>query len=322
MTGGKAFSWRPMEPGDAADWAALLAATEIADGGSGFFSERDLLEMFDDPYRDFARGSTAIYDGTTMVGCSVLAARSTADPVHEMRCHGRVHPRYRNRGLGGQLLDWAEEAAVQLHEDRHPGRRMSLSGSCRQDNASAVALYEKHGYHATRWMHLMAMDLSAPLSLTSVPAGVEIVGFTPDRSGDALLVRNEAFRDHWGSTVTTAEAWAHATEAEAFRSAFSSLAYAEGEPLGLVLAFEHDAYAEATGIRDLYIGIVGTRRAGRNRGIASAMLTRALAKGRDAGFTQSSLNVDADSLTGAVGLYERIGFTTEYTTVSQTKTLR
>jgi len=210
MTSGETFTWRPMEPGDVTAWAALLAAIQAVDGDLDFFCERDLLEMFDDPNRDFACGSVAIFDGTTMIGFCVLVARSAADPVHEMRYSGGMHPQYRQRGHSGQLLDWAEKTAVVFHEDRHPGLPLSLSGWCRQDNPSAVALYEAHGYHATRRMHGMAIDLSVPV-LTSAPADIEIVGFTPERSGDALLIRNESFRDHWGSTEHTAETWAHMT---------------------------------------------------------------------------------------------------------------
>jgi mycothiol synthase len=71
----------------------------------------------------------------------------------------------------------------------------------------------------------------------------------------------------------------------------------------------------------LLAALVGTRRAGRNRGIASALLSRALADGKAAGFGTSSLVVDADSLTGAVGLYKRIGYTVERTGISQSKQL-
>jgi hypothetical protein len=42
-----------------------------------------------------------------------------------------------------------------------------------------------------------------------------------------------------------------------FRSDFSFLAYADGEPLGFIIGHENDAYAEATGIRDLCIPLVG-----------------------------------------------------------------
>jgi len=316
------FSWRPIEPGDVAEWTALVAEIQAADGGSEYFSEQDQLELFDNPSHDFARGSVVVLDGTVMAGYCLLTKRTAADPVHVMRHWGGVHPRYRNSGLGGQLLQWAEQASVPLHEDLFSGHPLSLSGFCLQGNGPAADLFESHGYRLVRWMHEMAIDLSQPLREAPVaPPGVEIVGFTPERSQDARLVRDEAFRDHWGSTETTAEGWAHGTGSQAFRPACSFVAYEAGEPLGVILAFEYDAYLEATGIRDLYIAIVGTRRAGRKRGIASALVARALAQAQAAGFVRASLGVQADSMTGAVGLYERIGFAIDHSDAYYEKAL-
>jgi mycothiol synthase len=312
------FSWRPIEPGDVSEWTALVAAIQAADGGSEYFSEQDQLELFDDPSHDFPRGSVAVLDGSVMAGFCLLMKRSAADPVHVMRHWGGVHPRYRRRGLGSELLEWAEKAAVPIHEDAFGGHPLSLSGFCMPGND----LLESHGYQPVRWMHEMTIDLSQPLRDAPSPApGVEIAGFTPERSQDARLVRDESFHDHWGSTETTAEGWAHATGSQAFRPACSFVAYEAGEPLGVILAFEYDAYREATGIRDLYIGIVGTRRAGRKRGIASALVARALTQAQAAGFVRASLGVQSDSMTGAVGLYERIGFTIDHSVAYYEKTL-
>jgi len=310
-----------MEPGDAGAWAVLLAAIRDVDRSWEYFTEQDLLEDFSDPGRDFARGSMAIHDGNTMIGYGDLATRTAADPVHGMRYEGGVHPAYRGRGLGGQLLDWAETAAIPLHRERHPGRPLSLSGDCMSHNAGAVALYAAHGYHPERWFHGMVRDLKSALPEFPAPAGVEIVGFTPQLSEGARLIRNEAFRDHWGSTETTVEGWAHFLGYSAFRPALSFLAYADGEPLGFIIGHEYDAYTETTGIRELHIALVGTRRAGRKRGIASALLARALTEARAAGYTAASLGVDAHSLTGALGLYEQAGFTVEHTSITQTKPL-
>ena len=321
MGGNGGFTWRPIEPGDAANWATLLNAISATDQDSDYFTEQDLLEEFGDPDQDFARGSVAIYDRSTMAGFGLLACRTAADPIHEMWYWGGVSPAYRGHGLGGRLLDWAEQAAVPLHQERYPGRPLSLTGSCLSHNDGAVALYAAHGYRPARWFHEMARDLSAALPGVPAPAGVEITGFTPERSQDARLIRNEAFRDHWGSTVTTAEGWAHYLAASAFRPALSFLAYSGGEPLGLVIAHEYDAYTEATGTRDVYIALVGTRRAGRNRGIASALLARVLTGARATGFASATLGVDADSATGALGLYERAGFTVVHTSITQMKPL-
>jgi mycothiol synthase len=79
--------------------------------------------------------------------------------VHE----GGVHPSYRGRGLGSELLNWAEHAAVPLHEQRFPGRPLSLSSACLSTNAAAVALHEQRGYQPVRWFHDMVRDLSQPI---------------------------------------------------------------------------------------------------------------------------------------------------------------
>ena len=313
------LSWRPIEPADVAEWAVLLAAIEAVDRQDEYYGEQDLLEELSYPYGDFARGSVAVYDGGTMVGYCVLTAQSTADPVHEMRQQGGVHPAYRSRGLGGQLLGWAETAALPLHKERYPGRPLTLSGSCISRSAGTVDLYAAHGYRQVRWFHGMTKDLIAALPDVPAPAGVQIVGFTPARSQDALLVFNEAFRDHWGSIENNAEQWAYHTGEQAFRPVLSFLAYADDEPLGVIICYEYDAATEATGIRDLHISLIGTRRAGRRRGIASALLFRAFAAATAAGLTTASLGVDADSPTGALGLYERAGFTVTDTWIAQQK---
>jgi mycothiol synthase len=172
-----------------------------------------------------------------------------------------------------------------------------------------------------RWFNSMVRDLSAPIPQAVIPAGVQITGYTSGQADAALLVRNESFRDHWGSTDTSAENWARSLAHSAFRPGFSFLAYEGSEPLGLLLSHEYDVYNAKSGRRDLYIAIVGTRAAGRKRGIATALLVTAMAAGRAAGYESASLSVDADSLTGAVGLYERVGFGVDATWITYSKQL-
>jgi mycothiol synthase len=301
--------------------AGLIAAIESVDHQDEHLGEQDLLEEFDDPEADYPRGSTAVYDGDTMVGGCVLRPRTRAEPVHEMPHFGGVHPAYRERGIGSALLDWAERAAVPLHERRFPGHRLTLVGQCLARNDGAVTLFREHGYRQTRWFLRMSYDLANGLPAARVPAGIDIVGFTADRSQDARLVRDDAFRDHWGSTEDTDETWAHFIASQAFRPAYSFLAYDGSEPLGLIVSHEYDSYTRATGRRELYIPTVATRRAGRGRGIATALLSQALHAARSDGLVKAVLDVDADSPTGAVGLYQRAGFVVTDTSISHVKPL-
>ena len=320
MSNTGALSWRPIEAADVPACAVLLAAIEEVDQTGDVFGEEDLLETFRAPGRDYPRGSLCVHDGEVMVGYSCLAPGS-ADQVHQMSLFGGVHPAYRRQGIGSRLLDWAELAAVPLHKERHPGLPLSISAWCSAGDAGASALYASRGFRPARWYHLMAADLTVPGLSAPVPTGVHIVAFTAELAEDARLVRNEAFLDHGQADQMTSDEWAHFLSYNAFRSAFSYLAYDGAEPLAVLIGREYDAYTELTGILDLYIAVVATRSSARNRGIASALLSRALADARSAGFTAASLTVSADSPTGAFGLYQRAGFAIRTTSVMQVKDL-
>ena len=296
---------------------AILEADEDDD----ILGEEDLADEFADPLVDYDRGSIAVYDGDLMVAYNTVMSASTAEPVHEMRQHGGVRLEYRGRGLGCDLLDWSERVAPVLHEERFPGQPMTLGAGCLATNASAMTLFADHGYRQSRWFHQMTRDLSADLSQPELPEGVEFAGFSDANSADALFVRNEAFRDHWSPSDTTPESWAFHLRLRTFRPEYSFIAYLDGEPIGLVLAHEYEAYNKAKGIRDLYIPQVATRRAGRKRGIASALLTTTLTAAKADGFDTATLDVDADSPTGAVGLYQRLEFAVRDTKIAHRKSL-
>ncbi len=315
------FETRPLTSAQAGAWAELWNAICVADGDNEFMSEQDLLEDFDNPTYDFEKGSIALYDGATMVGYGGVATRESADSEHEMRQFGGVHPAYRRRGIGAQVLAWCEQAAPVLHQARFPELPLALNGSCLVKNSTAMALFGKLGYTQARWFHEMRLDLHAAAPVATAPADVQVLDCTADRSADARLVTNESFRDHWGSTESSEETWAVYLGSNSFRPSLSFIGYLDAEPVSVVLSGEYEAYNEATGTREVYFNVVGTRRSGRGRGIASALLSTALATAKAQGYDTASLNVDADSPTGALGLYERLGFAVIDTSVTQRKLL-
>lgn len=297
------FQWRPLRESDASAWAELMAIVAKADGDEEDEDETAVVESFGDPYRDYEYGSVGVFDGTALIGYGVLTSRPVAEPRHEMRHSGGVHPSFRGKGIGGELLDWAESTARPLHTERFPGRPLSLQSGCVSGNMAAVALHEARGYQPVRVFQVMIRDLSAPIAEAELADELRAEEFTAQRSEDARLVRNEAFRDHWGSIAVPAESWARMRSASSFRSGFSFVVYEGADPLGMLISHDHGP--------DLYIALVGTRAAGRKRGIATALVSMALTRAKAAGHATASLSVDADSLTGAVGVYERLGFTTK-----------
>jgi ribosomal protein S18 acetylase RimI-like enzyme len=68
---------------------------------------------------------------------------------------------------------------------------------------------------------------------------------------------------------------------------------------------------EGLGLKRGWLDSVFTRRPWRRRGLARALIARSLAALRERGMTSAILGVDADNPTGALGLYEGIGFAVE-----------
>jgi mycothiol synthase len=307
---GGALAWRPITKDQTRAWADLFDAMEEADRQDLHIAEHELREELDDPGSDFPDGSIAAWDGDLMVAFGQVFTRDTAEAVHEMRLFGGVRPSHRRRGIGRQLVAWGERAAPPLHQKKFPDLPLNLQGWCYSKNPGEIALFAACGYQQIRWWRRMNRDLSEPLPERAAdPDGIQIVGFTADRAEEARLVRNAAFRDHWGSSESTAESWAHHLAEVGFRPQFSFLAYdRDGRALGMLHSEEFDSDTKANGHRDVHVGLVGTRREARGRGIASALVSRVLTAAKADGCANAWLLVDSESPSGAVGLYERLGF--------------
>src|SRR5699024_7668119 len=73
---------------------------------------------------------------------------------------------------------------------------------------------------------------------------------------------------------------------------------------------------DSSGAEGTYIDYIGVHRMARGRGVAKSLLHTVLADAARRGRNRVSLEVDADSPTGADGLYTSMGWVTTYRTES------
>ncbi|HSR87293.1 MAG TPA: GNAT family N-acetyltransferase [Streptosporangiaceae bacterium] len=316
-----AIRWRALTVEDGAEWARLLLAVERSYGTEDFVGAEDLVEDLRDPDVDPERGTIAAFSQGSMIAYAGLRPSPTMTGRHEIALYGAVHPSYRGRGLGTRVLAWAEQAALPLHQERHPGRPLALSADCPGGQEDALALFASAGYQQVRWFHFMSRDLTGAVPDRPLAEGVRIAGYAAEFSQAARRVRDEAFGGHGGSAQTTAESWQHFVGHERFRPAFSFVAYLGDGPVGVLIANEYDAFRQATGRRECFVATVGVTGQARGRGIASALLGRSLAAARADGCDIATLYVGADSPTGTLTLYEHAGFTRQRTSVTLIKDL-
>jgi ribosomal protein S18 acetylase RimI-like enzyme len=106
------------------------------------------------------------------------------------------------------------------------------------------------------------------------------------------------------------------TGQRAFRPDLSVLALEDDVVVGYALAYLYEADTRATGKRRLHLGQVGVLPQARGRGIATAIIAASLRAGAENECVAAGLDVDSGNVTGALRLYEALGFTTARTSVS------
>lgn len=264
-----------------------------------------------DPRRDLL---VAEVDGE-IVAAGETSVR-TRDGIGAHQVEGWVRPAWRRRGLGRAILHWTERRAVEVARvDGRPPER-ALSSWPDEDQVGATTLYAGEGYRIVRYGFLMVRDLAEPIPDLALPDGLEV---RPVEEADHRRIWDadcEAFRDHWNTSERTEsdfQGWFAAPELD---TTLWRVAWEGDEVAGSVMSYVWAAENEALGIRRGWLEHVSVRRPWRNRGLASALIADSLRALGAVGMSEAALGVDAENISGALRVYESLGFTRSRTGVS------
>jgi len=301
---------RTLRVDDAPAVTEILAAIERAEPTDEALSEQDVRDELGAPDVDLPRASIGVLDGDRLVGFGVLQFSVPTD-VWKVAVVGGVHPDYVGRGIGRRILEILQADARAIRDSEAPGSPGLFRVWVPEGRSRTAALAQALGLETWRYFLRMRRDLGDPLPAPTMPDGVLIQPYKASDELAVMEVSNASFADHWGSTPLDIERWrAEYTEASWFRPEFSQIAVIEDQLVGFVFVVEYDAETELRGYRSGYLSRVGTLRRARGRSVASTLIATTLQQLCAAGFRCAELGVDAESLTGAGRLYERLGFVT------------
>ncbi len=288
----------------------LLLAVEQADNRELVQTLEDLQREFDDPWSNPEVDSLAAFapDGQ-LVGFA--RTFQNPRPDDEVRCFLmiEVHPAQRATGLEGALLDWAEERGRQrllLAADRAaPVLRCGIQDTQTQRQAEL----EQRGFDVVRYFYRMQRDLTTPIPPVQLPVDLALRAYTPDLSEAVLAAFNEAFRDHWSFDPVTDEDWQQFfIERSSFRPDLTYVVMDGAEVAG----FSFNAISVAENARrhtsEGWVEVLGVRRPWRKRGVATALLCASMHAFKAEGLQHAMLGVDAENPSGALRVYEHVGF--------------
>jgi mycothiol synthase len=299
---------------DLAEIVRIQNAEAAADGITERRSVEGLAAEFSHPSESFDPGRDVTI--AEVDGRPVAVARrewvDTTDGLREYRVDGAVDPAWRRRGIGAALLRENERRQRQLaatHATSNPRILGSWSGGTQPGDD---AILRAAGYEPARWFFEMTRPTLDHVAEVPLPDGLELRPITRDLAKQVWDADVEAFADHWGGFDHSDE---HLERWLAEPSTDLSLwvvAFDGDQVAGGIINAIDAAENAALGMRRGWLASVFTRRPWRKKGLATALIATSLARLRERGMTSAALGVDADNPSGALGIYERVGFEVSY----------
>ncbi len=256
-----------------------------------------------EPLRDIAVGELA---GRIVAVGRAAYVRRDGEDTYEVDI--AVHPEVHRFGVGRTLLRRLEGLAIQMAARRPAEPRRWYASWCVDSAEDTRALLAEEGYRPVRSFFEMVHDHLSDVPEVPLPDGLEMRPLETVDHRRIFDAEAEAFSDHWGAREWTDAIFEGIFGAPDLDTSLWRIAWAGDQVAGVCANWVYAAENERLGVRRGWLEQVSVRRPWRRRGVARALVAASLRAFADRGLTSAALGVDADNPTGAVGLYEGLGF--------------
>lgn len=319
MTAHTAFAERAYLATDIPAIVAMLNACDAVDHEDDSYTEEDLRSEFGSPTLDTANDLRLWHDGEQLVGLGQLWVDTDAERA-DIFHYWRVAPAHRDLGAEEQILAWAELRAQAIGVAGAVPALLRCGAT--EHDAARRERYERHGFAIDRYSYRMERDLRTPLPDRTLPDGFTIRPALGVEDAQRWVdCFNQSFIDHPHHHHYTIEDHLHELASDPnYRRELDLVVIADdGTYVGFCYCrIDADANAR-NGELVGWIDVLGTRRGYRGIGLGRALLRAGIHLLREAGMETVRLGVDANNPSGALGLYERNGFSRMFTRISYRK---
>ncbi len=219
-------------------------------------------------------------------------------------------PEWRGKGIRRAMLRHNERRLKEIAAD-HPKEGPQVFETWADDTeVDWDSLVTSEGYKPVRYLFEMVRPNMDDISDLPLPEGLEVRPAKPEHYRKIWDAAGEAFQDHWGATEWRDEWFQMWQEKPIFNPKLWQVAWDGDEVAGMILNFIHEEENKEYNRKRGYTEEISVRRPWRRRGLARALLAHSLKVLKNHGMTEAALTVDAENITGALGLYQDAGFRT------------
>jgi mycothiol synthase len=221
---------------------------------------------------------------------------------------GAVRPAHRRRGVGTALLHRTrDQVAALMAADPRPYPQ-ELRSFALDIETGLIAMLGGEGFVPVRFGYEMRRSLTGVLPEHPLPPGLELRPVVEADYRAVFDANEEAFLDHWGHRPATEEDFREMCYGPDMTPALWCVAWEGDQVAGVVMNTVFPEENAQLGIRRGWLDRVSVRRPWRGRGVAKALCSESFRVLREEGLDEAWLGVDGSNPTGAVKLYEGLGF--------------
>lgn len=297
---------------DARLLAPLFARIEAADNPPYRTSADEVREMLS-PARTWRGTGAWMTRGIAageMVAFGIVGLRRSG--VLECLCHGGVDPRFRKLGLGRALIDWQVATARSMLAEidtTEPAQIVMHVDSGQEDLEDQLVLA---GFHWARTYYELRADLRSAPEAPRLGPLVSVVPWTPDLEGPTRRASNRLSELEWGRPPQTEEQWLMGRTGFVPEWSFVALDKTSdrAKVIGFLMASRYDQDWAALGWKEGYVDLLGVLPQHRHAGVAEALIVASMKAQAADGMDRIATGVGSANHSGALALYETLGFQT------------
>jgi mycothiol synthase len=288
---------------------AVFNACKDVDGLEKSLSINELKSIFNqlinfDPYNNVL---IAEVDGIA-VAFSTVNWECNARGEMIFNINGFLVPKCRQKGIGTAMLQHSQcriQSIARRHPSDHPRYYQWAVNESRPD---LIALLDHEGYRVVRYHNDMVRPIATPLPSIAMPEGLEVRPVLPKDYRKVWDANQEAFAENWGHRPTNENDYRYWLNFPWFNPDLWKVAWEGDQVVGMVLNYVNEAENQEYHRKRGYTEEICVRKPWRQRGLARSLLVQSIGMFKKMGFTETALGVDAGNESGALSLYESVGY--------------
>ncbi len=312
-------------PEDYASMADVINASSAADGNERASSADEIANTYThlsncDPYQDVI----IVQVRDEMVGYGRAWWWQEPDKTRLYGHFGYLKGDWRRQRIGTTMLRWMQARLREIAGTHGQDGQRFLSAFASDTEVGTNVLLLGDGYTPVRYGYDMVRPTLDELPAAPLPAGLVLRPVEPEHYRLIWDAADEAFQDHWGYSPSTDEdyqGWLN--DPVIFTPQLWRVAWdvETNQVVGQVRSFINHAENNKYNRKRGYTEFISVRRPWRKRGVARALIVESFHVLKAQGMTEAALGVDAENLSGALRVYESVGFRVTKRSISYRKPL-